>query len=42
MEKQASNEYVATTANGFVAVAVGVGLVLAAVVMITRAPVVRR
>ena len=38
MEKQASNEYVATTANGFVAVAVGVGLVLVAVVMITRAP----
>ena len=38
MEKQASNEYLAKTANGFVAVAMGVGLLLAAVVMVMRAP----
>jgi regulator of protease activity HflC (stomatin/prohibitin superfamily) len=38
MEKQASNEYVAKTGNGFVAVAMGIGLLLAAVLMVTRAP----
>lgn len=38
MEKQASNEYVAHTANGFVAVGMGIGLLLAAAVMVTRAP----
>ena len=37
MEKQASNEYLAKTANGFVAVAMGVGLLLAAVVQLLRA-----
>ena len=38
MERQASNEYLAKTTNGFVAVAMGVGLLLAAGVMVMRAP----
>lgn len=38
MEKQASNEYLASTTNGFVAVGMGIGLLLAAALMATRAP----
>jgi regulator of protease activity HflC (stomatin/prohibitin superfamily) len=38
MEKQASNEYLARTANGFVAVAMGIGLLLVAALMVARAP----
>ncbi len=38
MEKQASNEFLASTRHGFVAVAIGVGCVLGAIFLITRAP----
>lgn len=38
MEKQASNEYAAKTVNGFVAVVMGLGLILATVLMVVRAP----
>lgn len=38
MEKKASNEYVATTANGFIAVLLGLGLLLVAAFMVMRAP----
>ena len=38
MEKQASNEYLAKTANGFIAVAMGLGLLGVAALMVTRAP----
>jgi regulator of protease activity HflC (stomatin/prohibitin superfamily) len=38
MENQASNENVAKSTHGFVAVALGLGLLLAAVLMVTRAP----
>ena len=38
MDKQASNEYLAKTGNGFAAVAMGIGLILGAALMITRAP----
>ena len=38
MDKKASNEYVATTANGFVAVLLGLGLLAVAVFMVTRGP----
>jgi regulator of protease activity HflC (stomatin/prohibitin superfamily) len=38
MDKKASNEYVAKTANGFATVALGIGLVLLAVFLVTRAP----
>jgi len=36
--KKASDEYVAKTANGFVAVGLGLGLLLIAVFLVTRAP----
>jgi len=38
MEKQASNEFLAHTRNGFAAVGMGVGLLLGAVLLVTRAP----
>ena len=38
MEKQASNEFLAQTRNGFAAVGMGVGLLLGAVLLVTRAP----
>ena len=38
MEKQASKEYLAKTGNGFAVVAVGIGLLAAVVLMVTRAP----
>jgi regulator of protease activity HflC (stomatin/prohibitin superfamily) len=38
MDKKASNEYVASTANGFLAVALGIGLLLVGVFLVTRAP----
>ena len=38
MDKKASNEYVAKTANGFVAVALGLALLAMAVFLVTRAP----
>ncbi len=38
MDKQASNEFLASTRHGFVAVAIGVGCVLGAIFLITRAP----
>lgn len=38
MEKQASNEYLAKTGNGFAAVAIGIGLILGAALMVTRSP----
>lgn len=38
MDKKASNEYVATTANGFVAVMLGLGMVAGAVFLVTRGP----
>jgi regulator of protease activity HflC (stomatin/prohibitin superfamily) len=38
MEKQASNEFLAQTRNGFAAVGMGVGLLVGAVLLVTRAP----
>jgi regulator of protease activity HflC (stomatin/prohibitin superfamily) len=38
MDKQASNEFLAQTRNGFAAVGMGVGLLLGAVLLVTRAP----
>ncbi len=38
MDKQASNEYLARTHNGFAAVASGIGLILGALLLVTRAP----
>lgn len=38
MDKQASNEFLASTRHGFVAVAIGVACVLGAIFLITRAP----
>ncbi|MEI6735114.1 MAG: SPFH domain-containing protein [Comamonadaceae bacterium] len=38
MEKQASNEYLAKTGNGFIAVTLGIGLLLGVALMVTRAP----
>jgi len=38
MDKQASNEFLAHTRNGFAAVGMGVGLLLGAVLLVTRAP----
>lgn len=38
MEKQASNEYLAKTGNGFAAVAIAIGLILGAALMVTRSP----
>ena len=38
MEKQASNEYLAKTGNGFMAIALGAGLLLGVALAVTRAP----
>lgn len=38
MDKQASNEFLAQTRNGFAAVGMGAGLLLGAVLLVTRAP----
>ncbi len=38
MEKRASHEYVASTANGFAAITYGLGLAMAAAVLVVRAP----